>query len=151
MTATLIDRLPTLEEYRALCTAVGWGDIIDFDAAPASLLGSLHAVVAVDTGRVIGMGRLVGDGSIYFYLQDIAVDPAHQHGGVGEAIVSRLMAHVRARATRAAFVGLFAVAGSEPFYRRHGFERHDGLIGMFQVVPGEPSPPAAADPPGGRG
>jgi N-acetylglutamate synthase-like GNAT family acetyltransferase len=145
MTATLIERAPTLAEYRALCTAVGWAEIIDFEAAPASLERSLFGVVAVDDGRVIGMGRLVGDGALYFYVQDVAVDPAYQHEGVGEAIVARLVAHVRARVTREAFVALFAVAGTEPFYGRHGFERRDQMVGMFQVVRREPSGPRAAD------
>ncbi len=29
----LIERVATLEEYRALCTAVGWEDAINFSAA----------------------------------------------------------------------------------------------------------------------
>ncbi len=134
MPATLIDRVPTPVEYRTLCTAVGWADIIDFEAAPASLARSLFGVVAVDGERTVGMGRLVGDGAMYFYVQDVAVEPEHQHAGLGEAIVARLVAHVRTRVTREAFVALFAVAGTEAFYRRHGFERHDEMVGMFQVV-----------------
>jgi GNAT superfamily N-acetyltransferase len=147
MNATLIDRVPTPAEYRALCTAVGWADIIDFDAAPASLARSLFGVVAVEERHVIGMGRLVGDGAMYFYVQDVAVDPDRRHEGVGEAIVARLVAHVRTRVTREAFVGLFAVAGTEPFYGRHGFERRDGMVGMFRVVRRvSPAPaPALAD------
>jgi GNAT superfamily N-acetyltransferase len=145
MNATLIDHVPTPAEYRALCTAVGWADIIDFDAAPASLVRSLFGVVAVDGGRAIGMGRLVGDGAMYFYVQDVAVDPDRRHEGVGEAIVARLVAHVRTRVTREAFVGLFAVAGTEPFYGRHGFERRDGMVGMFRVVQRASPGPAFAD------
>jgi GNAT superfamily N-acetyltransferase len=134
MNVTLVDRLPTPEEYRALCTAVGWGEVIDFAAAPASLAGSLFGVVALEEGRTIGMGRLVGDGAIYFYVQDVAVDPAHQGRGVGTAILARLVDHATAAATNEAFVGLFAAAGSERLYRAHGFERHDGMTGMFRVV-----------------
>ncbi len=134
MPVTLIDRLPTPEEYRALCTAVGWGEVIDFAAAPASLARSLFGVVALEDGRAIGMGRLVGDGAIYFYVQDVAVEPARQGRGIGTAILARLVAHASAAATNEAFVGLFAAAGSERLYRAHGFEVHDGMTGMFRVV-----------------
>lgn len=34
-----------------------------------------------------------------------------------------------------AFVGLFAAAGTEAFYRRFGFEVHAGLTGMFRTTP----------------
>lgn len=134
MPITLVDRTPSPEEYRTLCTAVGWGEVIDFAAAPASLAGSLFGVVALEEGRVVGMGRLVGDGAIYFYVQDMAVDPAYQRRGIGTAILARLVEHATAAATNEAFVGLFAAAGSEQLYRAHGFERHDAMTGMFRVV-----------------
>lgn len=31
----IIERAPTLAEYRRICVAVGWQDFINFDAAPA--------------------------------------------------------------------------------------------------------------------
>jgi len=37
----LHDRLPTLDEHRDLCKAVGWAPVIDFGAAPASLARTL--------------------------------------------------------------------------------------------------------------
>jgi len=131
---TLHDRLPTLAEYRELCTAVGWAPVINFDAAPASLAGSLFGVVAVRDGRTVGMGRVVGDGAIYHYVQDVVVHPDHQRQGIGHAIVARLVVRVRAQAPERAFVGVFAATGTAPFYGHHGFVAHEALLGMFQVV-----------------
>jgi ribosomal protein S18 acetylase RimI-like enzyme len=71
----------------------------------------------------------------FFYLQDIAIDPAHQGQGVGTTIVRRLVAHVQATAPEQAFVGVFSAGGREPFYERFGFLEHESLTGMFQVVP----------------
>ena len=130
----LVPRPPTAEEYRALCTAVGWQEVMNLSAAEAALGHGLHAVVVERGGRAIGMGRVVGDGAIYFYVQDVAVEPTHQGRGVGERIVASLVDWVRARAPDRAFLGVFAAAGTEGFYGRHGFERHDGLTGLFQVV-----------------
>jgi GNAT superfamily N-acetyltransferase len=131
----IAERAPTLEEYHTICTAVGWAGVINFDAAAEALPRSLYAVVALHAGQAIGMGRIVGDGAIFFYLQDIAVLPAHQGAGLGGRIVGRLLEYVARAAPPQAFVGLFAAAGKEPFYQRYGFQAHAGLTGMFQVTP----------------
>lgn len=134
----LAARLPTIDEYRTICTAVGWQDVMNFGAAPASLVRSVHAVVVEHHGAAVGMGRLVGDGAIYLYVQDVAVLPEHQGRGVGGLIVAELVAWARHHAPDRAFLGLFAAGGTDRFYRRHGFERHEALEGMFQVVRREP-------------
>ena len=43
---TIDDRVATLEEYRAICAAVGWGEVMNFSAAPQALRRSLYGVVA---------------------------------------------------------------------------------------------------------
>ncbi len=130
----LTARLPTSDEYRAICTAVGWQDMMNFGAAPAALARSLYAVVVEHGGAAVGMGRLVGDGAIYFYVQDVAVLPEHQGRGIGRQVAAALVAWANDHAPDRAFLGLFAAAGTDRFYRQHGFERHEALEGMFQVV-----------------
>ena len=129
------ERPPTPEEYGRICREVGWAGSINFDAAPDSLARSLHCCVVVHGGEAVGMGRIVGDGAIYFYVQDVAVVPAHQGRRLGALILGELLDWVRANAPEKAFVGLFAATGSEPFYRRFGFESHTELTGMFRVTP----------------
>lgn len=131
----LVERAPTLGEYRDLCVAVGWGAVINFDAAPVSLRHSLYHVVALHDGAIVGMGRIVGDGAIYFYLQDIAVRPEHQRRGLGTRIMDQLVAYLRAHAPEQAFIGLFAAADAMPLYARYGFAAHPALTGMFRVAP----------------
>lgn len=124
----LIERAPTLAEYRALCEAVGWGNAINFAAAQQSLDRSLYHVVVAAQEQMIGMGHIVGDGAIYFYLQDIAVLPAYQRRGIGRLIMDRLMGYLKQHAPDQAFVGLFAAEGSAlPQLRLRqlpGAERH---------------------------
>jgi len=128
------ERAPTLDEYRAICEAVGWTPVINFDVAALSLERSLFAVVVMDGDTPVGMGRIVGDGAIYFYIQDIAVAPAHQDEGVGQLVVQRLMAYLRDHAPDKAFVGLFATEDAVDFYKRYGFLIHSAMTGMFQVM-----------------
>ena len=135
----IIERVATIEEYRELCTAVGWADVMNFDAAKTALPNSLYGVVAVCERLkdvVVGMGRVVGDGAIFYYVQDVAVHPQHQGKGVGKAIVNQLVAYVKENAPPQAFLGVFAAHGAEAFYERYGFRDDPGLTGMFQVTSG---------------
>lgn len=67
------NNIPTLTEYRSLCESVGWANFMNFDVAETSLRNSLYCITVKDKEQIIGMGRIVGDGAIYFYIQDIVV------------------------------------------------------------------------------
>jgi GNAT superfamily N-acetyltransferase len=136
LNTTIVSRITTPAEYRAICEAVGWGSIINFDAAPESLRRSLYGVIALSGDQAVGMGRVVGDGVMYFYIQDIAVLPAYQGQGIGTAIMDALMTWVRRTAAPQAFVGLFAAPAAIRFYRKYGFmiPPPDDLTGMFAVI-----------------
>jgi len=130
-----IERVATPEEYRTLCTAVGWEEVMNFEAAKEALPNSLYGVVVECEAKVVGMGRVVGDDAIFYYLQDVAVVPEHQGKGVGKRIVEQIVKHIKEVAPEKAFVGVFAEAGTEEFYERYGFRNWEALTGMYQVVP----------------
>ncbi|GEM44372.1 GNAT family N-acetyltransferase [Deinococcus cellulosilyticus] len=128
------ERVPTVEEYSFLCTAVGWQNVMNFEAAHSALPASLYAVVVHDEqGKIAGMARVVGDGFIYFYIQDVVIHPEFQGQGLGQALLQRVMDWIQGHAPEKAFIGLFSAQGKEDFYRRFGFENHEGLTGMFTV------------------
>ncbi|MEV4416458.1 GNAT family N-acetyltransferase [Catellatospora sp. NPDC049609] len=135
MSYEIIDRMPTTAEFTAVTAAVGWQHAYDPDAVPASLARSLHGVVAVCDGAVVGVGRVIGDGAIYFYLQDIAVVPEHQGRGVGRALLTALERWIATQAGPRSFVGLFAAGESVRLYEQFGYRRHDDMTGMFRVGP----------------
>ncbi|MFE5408739.1 GNAT family N-acetyltransferase [Microbacterium sp. NPDC056569] len=127
------DRVPTAAEHREIAEAVGWTHAFDWDTIDASLSGSTAGVVALRDGRAIGMGRLVGDGVKYFYVQDLAVVPEAQGERLGARLLDRLLEWVAAHAPSDAFVGLFATAEGDALYRSRGFDRGD-MAGMFRIV-----------------
>ena len=130
----LVERMPTADEHRALAIAVGWDDHFDWSTMPASLAASLHGVVAISgAGETVAMGRLVGDGVHYFYVQDVVVRPDHESAGLGSGIVEALLAWVSQRVTAQAFVGLFASEEAVELYRGYGFVT-TGMTGMNRVV-----------------
>lgn len=122
-------RLPTPEEHRRIALSVGWEHGFNWPA----LLALLAGIVALDGDTVVGMGRLVGDGQMYFYIQDVAVVPDYQGHGIGQRIVDALLQHIRKHEPGPSFVGLFATDAALPLYERNGFSRGD-MTGMFRIV-----------------
>jgi len=129
------DRIPSPDEHRALSEVVGWHHAFAWEAVPASLAASPAGVVAHHGAELVAMGRVVGDGSFFFYVQDVVVHPDHQGRGVGREVVRRLVEQVDRIAPPKAFLGLFAAGSSAPFYAEHGFAVHEAMTGMFRLVP----------------
>jgi GNAT superfamily N-acetyltransferase len=103
------------------------------EQAKLALSGSWAAcrVVDVADGATVGMGRLIGDGGWYFHVADMAVLPAHQRRGIGNWVLTWLLAQVREEAPPDAFVSLMADPPGRRLYASHGFtERQDLSIGM---------------------
>ena len=80
-------------------------------------------VTAVDGGRTVAMGRLIGDG-LYYMMVDIVVNPAFQGKGIGSQIVDLLLAYVDDRTPPGgrSSVQLIAEQGKEAFYIKKGFK-----------------------------
>lgn len=129
----LIERPPTVVEHQTLWEAVGWGNV-NIEVSAPSLTNSIYAVVIACNNQIIGMGRIVGDGAMYYYIQDVAILPEHQKQGLGKLIIDKLLAYISVHCVGSAFVGLFASHGNESFYQQFGFENHaPGMTGMFMV------------------
>jgi len=119
----LVDNVLTAEDFVRLKVATGFWDR-PLEQAQKAIDNGLFNVVAIHNGQVIGMGRLVGDGAIYWYLQEIIVLPEFQGKGIGKAIVNRLLEHIKNTAIPGTHVsiGLTAAKGKAPFYEKFGFE-----------------------------
>jgi ribosomal protein S18 acetylase RimI-like enzyme len=127
--------IPTLEEYKYLCESVGWTNYMNFDVVETSLMNSIRCITVKDKEQIVGMGRIVGDGAIYFYIQDIMVHPDYQKNGIGKEIMNHLVEYLNTNAPDKAFVGLFASQGKEPFYEKYGFKDFSpNMTGMFTVI-----------------
>jgi ribosomal protein S18 acetylase RimI-like enzyme len=111
---------PSIEEFIALRYKIGWGET-DFEMAKNSLVNSLFHVVIRDQSSIIGMGRVVGDGSMYFYIQDLVVDPDYQQQGIGRTLMTEIERYLSDVAKKGSTIGLLAAKGKESFYSHYGF------------------------------
>ena len=72
---TTIKDIPTVEEYLTL-RKLGGLSAKSKDGAKTGLKNSFYSVTIRDNNKLIGMGRIVGDGGTVFQVVDIVVDPA---------------------------------------------------------------------------
>lgn len=79
------------DQLTALYTEVGWSAYTkDPERLYAAVAASLTVVTAWDSGRLVGLARVVGDGLTIVYLQDILVAPDHQRVGIGRGLFRRV-------------------------------------------------------------
>lgn len=123
---TICDRTPTAEEYVLLRRQVGWDDV-DLDVAQKSLDGSLFHVSIRHGKKLVGMARIVGDGFMYFYIQDVVVSPDYQRQGLGKVLMERVELYLAKACPVGSTVALLAAQGKESFYRDYGYTERDGV------------------------
>lgn len=116
----IADETPSAEDYVRLRRITGLSPK-SLEAAARGLPHTVFAVVVRHAGRVIGMGRLIGDHGLMFQVTDIAVDPGHQGKGLGKAIVSRIVAHIHANLPDGAYISLIADGMAAELYAQYGF------------------------------
>jgi len=110
----------SIDEFLSLRSKIGWEEL-DFNLAQTSVNNSLFHVIVRDKPKLIGMGRIVGDGAMYFYIQDVIVDPCYQGSGVGSALMEHIENYLLISAKKGSTIGLLAAKGKEAFYIRYGY------------------------------
>ncbi len=95
----------------------------------ALVKGSFCFVGAFAGSEMVGMGRAVSDGVSDAYIQDVVVMKDLRGHGIGAAIIRKIVGFLQER--RIGWIGLVAEPGTQPFYRRLGFEVMEGYAPML--------------------
>lgn len=131
----VVESAPNAEEYLALRTALAW-ETYSKDCVEDALHNSLFCVTVYDQSTVIGMGRIVGDNKLCFYIQDIMVIPGAQRQGVGTIIMERILNYLHKTAIAGAYIGLMSKKNMESFYETFGFvKRPNEFMGAGMILP----------------
>ena len=112
--------MPTAEEYNRLRQSAGWGSL-DVPTVERSLPNSVYAVCVEYNHHLIGFGRVVGDGGLCFYIQEIIIVAEHRGNGVGSNILDRIMNYIDTNATKRSYVAVMVGKELEGLYSKHGF------------------------------
>jgi len=93
------------------------------------LAHQLYSVTAYLNKEIIGIARLLGDSSIFFYINDVWVLPEYQGKGLGKTLVEWLIKHIKKSCLPGTSVSicLMSAKGKEGFYEKLGFKQrpHD--------------------------
>jgi len=117
-----------------LRSSVGWDSLTEPTLAKA-LTNSIFFASIWYKNKAVAMGRIVGDGHQYFYLQDMIVNPDHQRQGLCQRITENLISRVKDIAEPGAFFGLMAATDVASIYQKHGFiQRPSNMPGMFMPI-----------------
>ncbi|TMP04004.1 GNAT family N-acetyltransferase [Pseudoalteromonas sp. S3178] len=116
---------PTLDEFANLRTQVKWQNPDD-EILKASIENSLYWVTVYDTDKLIGTGRVIGDGAMYFYIQDIIVAPSYQKQGIGHLVMTHIENYLSSTSPNGATIALLSAHGKESFYTQYGYVKRDG-------------------------
>lgn len=130
------NKLPRPEEYNTLRKSAGW-TFYDEQSASEGLEGSLYTVSLREDGAIVAFGRVVGDGRITFYIQDVIVVPDKRSHGYARIVMEHIMDYLGGVAAPGAVVGLMSSKGVENLYRKFGFiERPAGKnMGAGMTLP----------------
>jgi GNAT superfamily N-acetyltransferase len=111
-----------VEIYLSLRKQVGWIDLDRLQAQKA-LDHSLMIVTVYDDETPVGMGRIVGDGAVICYIQDLIVIPEYQSKHIGSQLIDRLISYVNSITVPESrmMLCLMCAKGREAFYEKHGF------------------------------
>ncbi len=127
-------RSPTREEYRSL-TNQSDGYTVENQFTKTAFGKEVFRVVVLDGPNLIGMGRVIGDGAIYFCIQDITVHPNYSNKSVSRLIMDQIEAYFETVASRHFYVGVIAGKGTKELYKTYGFiERKTKSSEMFKIA-----------------
>ena len=117
-----LERIPSAEEFNYLTNSVGWGTRDNFIVEEA-LKNTLYSLCVYDDNKLIGYGRIIGDKTIFLYIQDIMVVPEYQNKHIGTGIMENLLNRInefkKINPNIRTYLG--ASKGKESFYEKFGF------------------------------
>ncbi len=124
---------PAAAEFAKFRETEGWGHI-SIDVAETAIANSRLWVSAYEGNKLIGFVRIIGDGAVNYYVQDLIVTKGFRGQGVGRQLLTEIMLRLQPIASGAT-LGLMVVAGKEGFYESLGFQsRPSGYFGAGMTL-----------------
>jgi len=129
-----LEAKPSPEEYNYLRKSVGWQEYV-LGEIQKGLDNTLYCIVVKDNSKAVAMGRVIGDGKLVFYIQDVIVIPEYQKKGIGKNIMVMIMKYIESNSINNSIIGLMSAIGKEEFYKQFGFiQRPNEKMGCGMTV-----------------
>jgi GNAT superfamily N-acetyltransferase len=109
------------QTYQALRVACGLSAKTD-EACEIGLKNSLYSLLLKENERIIGMGRVIGDGGCFCQVVDICVLPEYQGKGLGKLIMQRITNFIKNQLPTSCYTSLIADGNASYLYEQFGFK-----------------------------
>ena len=116
MQINYIEKTPIATEFNMLTESVGWGTR-ENNIIEEALRNTLYSLCVYDGNNLIGYGRIIGDKTIFLYIQDIMVIPEYQ--GKKNKLIEKINEYKKMNPEIRTYLG--ASKGKESFYEKFGF------------------------------
>jgi GNAT superfamily N-acetyltransferase len=107
-----------------------WKDHYNKSEIKHLITGSFAFAVIIEknTGKTIGMGRILSDGVSDAYIQDLVILPKYRRKGIGAELVKSLVDYCKAKGI--IWIGLIAEPNQDGFYSTIGFKHMKKYVPM---------------------
>ncbi|KGM94092.1 acetyltransferase [Clostridium botulinum] len=129
------------EQFNNLVKSVGW-KVNSNEQVNRALQNSLYTVSILYNNEIIGMGRMLGDKSMSYFIRDVVVLPEYQGQGIGRKIIQDMMSFIKETNLKGCkcCIELTSASGKEEFYEKFGFQKRPcetSGAGMFLMMSNE--------------
>jgi ribosomal protein S18 acetylase RimI-like enzyme len=121
MEMKLIYEKPKAEDYVSLRLRSGMGNK-DLERSRKAITNSLFTVSIYDNEKLIGFGRIVGDGGITYVVSDIMVDENYRRKGFADKIMNEINRYFEESTFEDSFICLIANSPADLLYHKYQFE-----------------------------
>ncbi len=113
----------TVQQFEYLYKSTGW-PLFSSSQVRQSLKNDVYHISAWIENEIVGMGRLLGDMAMYWYIQNLIVLPEYQSIGVGTTIMNYLLTFVRnnSLSNSQVVIGLMCSEHTASFYQKFSFD-----------------------------
>lgn len=117
----LVYEPPTAEDYVNLRLRSGMGNK-NLKRSQIALENSLFTISLYDEEKLVGFGRIVGDGGITYVVSDIMVDEEYQRNGFAERIMKEIDSYFEENTHGDSYICLIANHPADLLYYKHRFD-----------------------------
>lgn len=121
MKIQLVYEAPAAQDYVSLRLRSGMGNK-DLKRSQTALENSLFTVSLYDEEKLVGFGRVVGDGGITYIVSDIMVDPEYRRRGFADRIMEAIDGYFAENTYEDSYICLIANRPADLLYHKHRFE-----------------------------
>ena len=115
----------SVEDYCRLRKSVGFYDIPPNDVRKALDKTDFIVAAAID-GNVVGMARLITDGT-QVLIMDVVVHPDYQKQGIGRGMMERIREYIEKMDYERMLVNLLTDDSKIEFYEKLGYNKEVGM------------------------